>query len=229
MNGKADDIALFSTSRVEFLKLLHAIGIYMDLWHLEISDKKSKVLIYGEAFQKMRRWTLGSFKVSPDELSEISLEEVSEIKYLGIIISRHNDVFRVQKRNLPSIFRKNKWLVTVPAERLGKRLCFGAYLWKTYVMPRLLNSWEVLTYDKQTFKHMEVGQNDILRAICHAAQCTPLMSLYSMTNTKRLTYEIRKRQLGYAHYLSNLDLDRVVFQAFQLQHGWFHTSENSPV
>ena len=38
----ADDIALFSNSRVEFLKLLCAIGFYMDLWHLEISDKKIK-------------------------------------------------------------------------------------------------------------------------------------------------------------------------------------------
>ena len=93
---------------------------------------------------------MGSYKTSPTTESEISLAEVSEIKYLGVTISRNNDVFRIHKRNLPSIFRKNKWLVVVPAERLGKCLWFELYLWKTYVMPILVNLCEVLTYDKHT-------------------------------------------------------------------------------
>ena len=198
----------------------------MDLWHLEISDKKSKILIYGESFNANRRWTLGSYKTSPNTEVEISLAEVSEIKYLGVIISRNNDVFRLHKRNFPSIFRKNKWLVTVPSERLGRRLWFGSYLWKIYVMPILLHSCEVFTYDKQTIRHMEVGQNDILRAVCHADQCTPIMSLYAMTKTSPVLYEIRKRQMGYVHYLSQLDQNRVVFQAFKQQQYWYQSLDS---
>ena len=218
----ADDIVVLAQYERDFKLLLNAIAVYMDLWHLEISEKKSKVLVYGMPFSAERRWCLGTFQTSLNVWKDLSLGEVSEIKYLGLNLTRSNDIFRLTKKNIPSTCRKNKWQVTIPAERLGRRIWFGSTIWESYVVPQLLYGCEVITYDKQSLRKLEIGQNDVLRTLCHTAQCTPIMGLYGVTKRLPLEYEVRKRQLCYARYLSQLPSERVVRNCFDIQLQWYY-------
>ena len=107
-------------------------------------------------------------------------------------ISGHNDIFRVYKQGISSKIRKIKWLAVVPSERLGRRIWFGSNIWKTYIMPGVLHSIEALNLSATFLKNSELGQNDVLRSICHLPQCTPVISLQAITKVAPMNFEVDK-------------------------------------
>ena len=141
----ADDLVILSDSEFDFKNLLLGLGEYANMWHLEVSQKKSVVMVYGEKFVPQRLWSLGNHQVQENVYKEITIKEVECVKYLGLSISRNNDIFRVYKQGISEKGRSLKWLCTVPAERLMKRVWFGSYLWRCYVLPTLLYGTDAVT------------------------------------------------------------------------------------
>ena len=157
--------------------MLQGLGTYCNNWHLEVSSAKSHVLVYGQKTVKNRAWPLGSFASSTDEMQEISILEVQSVQYLGMTVLGHNDIFCVYKQGISSKIRKMKWLAVVPSERLGHQIWFGSNIWKTYIVPGVLHGIEALNLTATFLKELELGQNEVLRSICHLPQCTPVISL----------------------------------------------------
>ena len=178
----ADNLALVTSSPADLQALLELVHRYAQIWHYELNESKSVIMVFGEAAVTRRReranrkWWLG----------DAALKEVDELHHLGILrcvspstVSRTNEratACRSAFFALNSVGSHFGYLHPLTSLKLYEALC----------CPIVLYGSEIWTLTKSELLFLERVQCRILRTIqglpvrCPSTCLTKLLSVSSI-------------------------------------------------
>jgi hypothetical protein len=151
---------------------------------------------------------------------ECKMDEVSEEKYLGDIIS----VDGKNMKNIVARVNRGTGIITQIMAIL-EEICFGKYFFEVAKMLRnslLLSSlltnceaWHNLTNEETT--KLEQVDEDLLRSVLECPRTTPKEMLYLEMNCIPIRFIIRSRRLNFLHYILHEDQNSLIFRFLQAQ------------
>ena len=148
------------------------------------------------------------------------MEEVSEDKYLGDILSEDG------KNSKNIVARKNRGTGSVnQILSILDEICFGKYFFEvarilrmSLLISSLLSnseSWYNLT--EEDLKQLEQVDEKLLRGVLECPVSTPKEMLYLELNCIPVRYIIMSRRLNFLHYILNEDENSLIFTFFMAQ------------
>ena len=134
----ADDLIILANSKNTMQEHLNALNNYCKNWGLEINTKKTKFM------------TINSNKATCLTIDNKHIEEVSEYKYLGILLNERNETQKtksdIANKALKSYFKLIKMIQPTP------KIKTMTHLFDHLIKPILLYGCEVLTPTELSFR-----------------------------------------------------------------------------
>ena len=224
----ADDMLLFSKNEDNMLKLLNIVSNYAQKWKIEFSGPKSLIIPLKRNINKDRKWPIGHKYLNESESTNIYIQEENEAKYLGITISKHKtDMISKHKQDLAERTRKESFRCLKPATSTSRPILYGAKIWKTYVIPKILHGIAAIPYSNNTFTRIETQQREYIRMISKLPRHTHRAVLYGETDIIPIQIEADKRTINYLAHIQNLSTDNIVKIAFLEQEETYNNNQNT--
>ena len=194
----ADDIVVMAETEKEMKEQLKVIEDYNVKWKLETNYKKSNVMSIKT--KGKIEWRMGTGK-------EAALEEVSEVKYLGVTIDDRR-TFAKQKRNVIEATEKKMGHVKHIAQSTESPEITAANLWESEVKNKMLYASEIVTYGKAEIDSLEKKQVEMARWIWGSARNAAKIGLRGELGWMSIKGEIWKRKLVFWGRLMRMDEQR---------------------
>ena len=219
----ADDMLLIGKSEHNLQKLLVMVSEYAQQWKLEFSGPKSSVIPLQRIINKDKKWSLGHKYISEINIQEINMGEKEEGKYLGVVLGQHNkDILHRHKKNMTEILKQCSRMAYEPAAATARQVLYGTKIWTTYSVSRVLHGIAGIRYTKETFRPLEIIQNEFIRKISKLPLFTATAALYGETGLMPIRYEADKRTLSFYFYVRQLPDNAWASLVLQEQQEWLH-------
>ena len=204
----ADDGLILSEGISEARETIKSVIEISGRYGLEVSLKKSKVLIYNQ-------------KEKPEKIE--NLKVVEEIKYLGVTVTDKKKLFDKHKREMMLKLQRMMNLTSSVIERSVNRMLIGKTYWKSMVLPSILYASGVMDIRKGEVEKMQIFENSVLRRILRARSCAPICALRSEVGVSLMVTRIMKGRLNYEDSLyceRNTLLKEIYMEISEKKIGW---------
>ena len=134
--------------------LLNICSAYASSWCIMYNERKSKLMFFGSKFK--------TFSCAPITLNNVSLEFVSEWKYLGVLLKSDTHFSCSPKKSRSAFYRSSNSILNVLA---GHSEVVQMKLLYTVCVPIITNACEVVTYSQNEMESLHVAVNDAIRRI----------------------------------------------------------------
>ena len=196
--------------------------------NLKLNLDKSNFIVIGGS--KERRKLKKEIKKNPLMLCGTQMKEVEEVKYLGEIITMNNDE-SVHKTVLKRIGLAKRSVIEIRsiledsrAARLGG-INVAFHLFESVVLSSIFHNSETWDYmPKKTVKVLDDFFNFFFRKIFRCSTGAPIPNFYWQSGFLRAGYWILKRKLIFCHHLSNLPVNSLGREFFDIQMESSHPS-----
>ena len=179
----ADDMLLFAKTEKNMLNLLDIVNKYAQKWKIEFSGPKSLIIPLTRNINELNKWPLGHKYINEKDKANIYIQEEKEAKYLGITISKHKtDMIMQHKKDLIEKTRKEAFRCLKPATVTSRPILYGAKIWKTYVIPKILHGIAAIPFTNNTFNKVETQQREYIRMVSKLPRHTHRSVLYGETD-----------------------------------------------
>ena len=150
----ADDVCLLSPSRHSMQQLLDICSEYALSWCIKYNERKSKLMYFGKKFD--------SFTCASISLNDVSLEFVSEWKYLGVLLQSDVRFSCSAKKCRGAFFRSSNSISNSlhgPSELVQMKLLYSI------CVPIITYASDVVTFHSKEMESLHVAVNDAIRKI----------------------------------------------------------------
>lgn len=217
----ADDIVIISKNQYELKKQLKLFSDYCIKNKLHISEDKSFVFPINRTATD-RRWPIYD---SLEPVNHGSIPERQTGRYLGVEISRANNMFKNHIKTLKRKAQVNKWKLLTLNNTLDHKNWYGTIMWGTYSIPSILYGTEGMTVNKSVYTSLDLVQNNYLRALFRWNNSTAIAALWGESGLLPPSLEMMKQKLKYFKYIMNLPRERLVNIALKQQFLWETTND----
>ena len=206
----ADDIVLLSTSKKGLQRALDITGAYCKKWRLTINHSKTKSMVFSRGNQKIKT----TFTVDGNEL-----ENVKEFKYLGITIHKKSCSFTPTLKNLRIKATRALYALRSKVNLNNLPIKVALKLFDSVIKPILLYASEVwepylnLGQEKWDYSDIEKTYTQFLKQILGVNRTTTTIMVRGELNRHSLQEEILRRNINYANYIHNREMQPYVQQA----------------
>ena len=182
----ADDGLLLSNTKEEAEKFIQALQRTIVKCGLEINELKSKILIFNK-------------KEDFDQLENIEVADT--VKYLGINIMAHKDIFSQHKEYLKNRATQLANILPAVSHRSSNKLLIGKTYWKNVCIPRLLFASSVIPMNQEFIQNLQKSENRAFRCLFNAPKFTPICSLRGEVGASLMISRLHKNKLNYLKHL----------------------------
>ena len=178
------------------------------------------LFVEGWKIKEVEEINVDHVELEEEHVGECKMEEVTEEKYLGDIIS-------VDGKNMKNIVSRVNRGTGIVTQIMGilEEICFGKYFFEVARMLRnslLLSSlltnceaWYHLT-NEEIIKLEQVDE-DLIRRILECPRTTPKEMLYLEMNCIPIRFIIKSRRLNFLRTILNEEQDSLIFRFLQAQ------------
>ena len=190
----ADDMILMSNKAEDMNKLLRVLGGILARIKMEVNCSKSQMLVIKGDRGEVYNWNIYNYK------QEIvgKLDEVRFYKYLGILFS--NEGRNPFKKHLIKTVSKAKQLggaIRAKSFASWDKTGVANALWNAMACPAILYGCEVVRFDVETYKKLEIAQNTMGRWILGARKFCSSIALRNELGWKSMRYRIYEAKLKF--------------------------------
>jgi hypothetical protein len=154
----ADDMVLVAETEVELREMMRVVTEYSRVWRFELSVKKTKVMVCGEARgEKVRREGEGGWWIGGERSGGV-VEEVTEFKYLGVWLCANGKWGVMSEKVEEKVMRSTRMFFSRGCcwEKLGCGL--RCRLWEGVVRPIMEFGSEIWWPSKGGKRKLELAQ-----------------------------------------------------------------------
>ena len=200
-----DDIVLFSVTATGMQSLLNAVGDYSKEFDVIFGHEKSNIIAINEVSPDAYEWFLNDTK----------LENVSEYRYLGVLLSSNG----CSKGKNQRLFKAQQWygqLYSATKFRHNKYEIVRE-LWKGVTVPGILYAMNVLPWILDEIQKLEVIQNKVGRVGLGANKYSAVESIRGDIGWSSLLERMMKGVLIFKKRLQDMNGGRwvkIVYRTF---------------
>ena len=126
-------------------------------------------------------------------------------------------MLRKHKDNLEQRTRIEAIKCTGPSTATARQIMYGAKIWSTYAVPKLLHGIAAIPFNDKVFEKAEIEQRRFIRNISKLEEKTRIGVLYGETELKTLVHEAEKRAIKYLFHVQELPNSHLVKLVFEEQ------------
>ena len=204
----ADDGLILSGGIQEAKEMIKKVKDISSEYGLEVSQKKSKILIFNE-------------KEKPERLE--NLKVVKEIKYLGVKVTDKRKLYDEHKKEIIRRMQRMMNMTNCVIEKSVNRVMIGKTYWKSVVLPSVLYASAVIDFRKGEVEKMQRMENSVMRRILRARSYAPICALRGEIGASLMSARIMKERLNYEDSLydgRNALLKEIYIEMSERRTGW---------
>ena len=190
----ADDMILMSNKAEDMNKLLRVLGGILARIKMEVNCSKSQMLVIKGQRGEIYNWNILNYR------QEVvgKLDEVRFYKYLGVLFCNEGrNPFNKQLRKIVSKAKQLGGAIRAKSFSSWDKVGVANALWNAMACPAILYGCEVIQFNAETYKKLEVAQNTIGRWILGARKFCSIIALRNELCWKSMKHRIYEAKLKF--------------------------------
>lgn len=185
----ADDGLLLARSREEAGEMIDVLERSSEACGLKINRDvgKSKCMIFNGTGNEA-----GSVR---------GIQIVEKMKYLGTLITQHKDCFKENRKDRMKLAERMANVAYSVVARSCNRLLIGKTFWKSVVLPGVLNSGQVMVWNKNERLKLQRVENGVWRKVLGAPSYTPVVALQGEVGCSSVEARDIKSKLKFVKFI----------------------------